>query len=262
MPADTPDPRDPRPRATAARPTIRERAGDLCLRGAARLLGSHPVLLEYPPPDGDRARWGWGSAPNKALHELMARDAARYGHTLELIDEVAADLVRIPAAHPEAGGQLPTTMLSVDPQPRAEVDLVCDEVERTPLEAADPRRVAALASGDVLLIDSSHYALQGSDVVAFFLDVLPALPAAVLVGIHDVFLPDDYPWWLSRWYAEQYLLATWLLGAAGRVGLIFPAHFCATDPQLRTSVDGLWERCGLPWNRLRLDAVVRDVMAT
>ena len=113
---------------------------------------------------------------------------------------------------------------------------------RPPIRGASP----LWPSGDVLLIDSSHYALQGSDVVAFFLDVLPTLPAAVLVGIHDVFLPDDYPWWLSRWYAEQYLLATWLLGAAGRVGLIFPAHFCATDPQLRASVDGLWERCGLP----------------
>jgi hypothetical protein len=57
---------------------------------------------------------------------------------------------------------------------------------------------------------------------------------------------DHYPWWLSRWFGEQYLLATWLLGAAGRTRLVFPAHFCATEPALRARADAVWERRELP----------------
>jgi Methyltransferase domain len=98
------------------------------------------------------------------------------------------------AARAILDGGLSTRVVSVDPQPRAGVDAVCDEVIRAPLEQADPRHMAALEPGDVLLVDSSHCALTNSDVVTFFLEVLPALPAGVLVGIHDVFLPDDYPW--------------------------------------------------------------------
>lgn len=290
------DPRDPRPRTTWTRPTVRRRAGNLCLRAAGRLLGRHPIVLEYAPPRFDRERWGWGAPPNAALYELIAAGMDRYAGVLELIDDHATDIARIAASTPAAAagrepswnqhwftgldaaalyalirarrparyhevgsghstlfaarairdGQLPTHILSVDPQPRAEVDLVCDEVVRAPLEGADARRVAALDAGDVLLVDSSHYALKGSDVVALFLDVLPSLPPGVLVGIHDAFLPDDYPWWLSRWYAEQYVLAAWLLGAGGRVELVFATHFCATEPVLRARADAVWERRGLP----------------
>ncbi len=288
------DPRAPRSPDEARRPTRREQLGDLALRAAQRLTGRHPILLEYPPPDQARQRWGWGSPPNLALHELLAGHADRYRGTIELIERHGPDLVGIPTAgavrgephwgqnyftgvdaaalyslirerrparYHEVGsgnstlfaarairdGGLPTRILSVDPQPRADVDLVCDEVIRTPLEQADARQVAALEPGDVLLVDSSHSALTNSDVVTFFLDVLPALPRGVLVGIHDVFLPDDYPWWLSgRWYSEQYLLAAWLLGAGDRAHVVFASHFCATEPALRTQLDAAWDRAGLP----------------
>ena len=60
----------------------------------------------------------------------------------------------------------------------------------------------------------------------------------MLVGIHDVFLPDDYPWWLAdRWYSEQYLLAAWLLGAGESAEVVFAAHFAATDEELRPEAD-------------------------
>jgi hypothetical protein len=263
------------------------------LRAAKRLQHAHPILLEYPPPDPERQRWGWGSPPNPALHDLLARNADCFRTTIELIERYGPDLARIPrvgASHGEPywgqdwftgvdaaalyslirarqpsryhevgsgnstlfaarairDGGLPTRILSVDPQPRADVDLLCDEVIRAPLQLADPGRVAAVEPGDVLLIDSSHYALTNSDVVAFFLDVLPALPKGVLVGIHDVFLPDDYPWWLSgRWYSEQYLVAAWLLGAGDRVRLVLASHFSATEPTIRVELDAAWERAGL-----------------
>ncbi len=37
-----------------------------------------------------------------------------------------------------------------------------------------------------------------------------------MYGIHDIFLPNDYPTeWNNRFYSEQYLLMMYLLGGGG-----------------------------------------------
>jgi hypothetical protein len=106
----------------------------------------------------------------------------------------------------------PTRIVSIDPMPRAEVDAICDEVIRSPLEDVDLSLFDRLQPGDTLFVDNSHRSFMNSDVTVFMLDVLPRIPAGVLVGIHDVFLPYDYfDSWAERGYNEQYLLACYLL---------------------------------------------------
>ncbi|MEM7244950.1 MAG: class I SAM-dependent methyltransferase [Acidobacteriota bacterium] len=106
-----------------------------------------------------------------------------------------------------------TRLVSVDPAPRAEIDLLCDEVVRSPVQALDPELFSALEPGDVLFWDGSHLALNGADAVFLFLEVMPRLRPGVLVHVHDVTLPQEYPNdFDGRGYAEQYLLASWLLG--------------------------------------------------
>jgi hypothetical protein len=72
-----------------------------------------------------------------------------------------------------------------------------------------------LAAGDILFIDSSHVVALGSDVVHLYTEVLPRIAPGVIVHIHDIFLPYDYPaTWLreSRYFwNEQYLLQAFLL---------------------------------------------------
>jgi hypothetical protein len=64
-----------------------------------------------------------------------------------------------------------------------------------------------------LFIDGSHIVFQGTDGPYLFLRILPRIRPGVLVQIHDIFLPDDYPSdFRDRWYNEQYLLAAILLG--------------------------------------------------
>ena len=58
----------------------------------------------------------------------------------------------------------------------------------------------SLEPGDVLFIDSSHVSKTGSDVNYFFFDIVPRLPAGVYVHVHDIFLPNDYPF---DWAVEQ-----------------------------------------------------------
>jgi predicted O-methyltransferase YrrM len=61
-------------------------------------------------------------------------------------------------------------------------------VQDTPLEVFE-----ALAPGDVLFIDSTHVVKAGSDVEHLLFRVLPSLPVGVVVHIHDMFWPWQYP---------------------------------------------------------------------
>lgn len=57
-----------------------------------------------------------------------------------------------------------------------------------------------LAAGDVLFVDSSHVLKTGSDVHFEYLHILPALKPGVIVHIHDIFYPFEYP---RRWVIQQ-----------------------------------------------------------
>ena len=128
---------------------------------------------------------------------------------------------------------LRTKLISIDPQPRNEIDALCDQILRKPLEACDPAMVEALEPGDIFFLDSSHRAFQNSDVTVFFLEILPRLKPGVLIQIHDIYLPDDYiGGHLHRMWNEQYLLATALLYAPDAFEIVFPCWFVGQDTAL------------------------------
>lgn len=71
-----------------------------------------------------------------------------------------------------------------------------------------------LKKNDFLFIDSTHTLKTGSDVQYEYLEILPRLNEGVIVHIHDIFLPAEYPkaWVLKdhRFWTEQYLLQAFL----------------------------------------------------
>jgi hypothetical protein len=73
-----------------------------------------------------------------------------------------------------------------------------------------------LGSGDFLFIDSSHVIRPHGDVTREILQILPRLKEGVIVHVHDIFTPRDYPdFWTRqerRLWNEQYLLEAWLSG--------------------------------------------------
>jgi len=136
--------------------------------------------------------------------------------------------------------RLPTKLISIDPEPRARVDSICDIVMRSRLEDADLSVFTRLHSGDFVFFDGSHRAGANSDVSVFFLEVLPRLAAGVWVQVHDVYLPFDYPpEWIDRDYTEQYLLACFLL-AGDRLRIELPNAFISQDTPLRGILETLW----------------------
>jgi predicted O-methyltransferase YrrM len=72
----------------------------------------------------------------------------------------------------------------------------------------------ALGENDLLFIDSSHVIRPQGDVLAEYLQILPSLRRGVIVHIHDIFSPRDYPKeWLDDglWlWNEQYLVEAFL----------------------------------------------------
>lgn len=87
--------------------------------------------------------------------------------------------------------------------------LVREKVEDVGVERFDE-----LDDGDILFIDSSHVIRTGGDVNHLYLDVLPRLRRGVVVHIHDIFFPMDYPrdWVIEnrRFWTEQYGLQMFL----------------------------------------------------
>lgn len=135
---------------------------------------------------------------------------------------------------------LRTRIISIDPHPRSEIDALCDQAIRSPLEESPLEMFAELVSGDILFFDGSHRSFQNSDATVFFTEIVPTIRTGVLAGVHDIFLPDDYPIaWLSRFYSEQYLLACWLLaGDALRIELAI--WYSSKNPALLSTLDDLW----------------------
>jgi hypothetical protein len=138
-------------------------------------------------------------------------------------------------------GQLPTEIVSIDPHPRAEIDQLCDRVVRSALEATDLSVVDELRAGDVLFFDGSHRVFMNSDVTVFFMELLPRLPAGVLVAIHDTYLPFDYPAEIAdRYYSEQYVLAAYLLAGGEPFHTVLPAWYVSQTERFRPAIESLW----------------------
>ena len=157
---------------------------------------------------------------------LRAHDPARF---VEIGSGVSTKFAR----RAVATYGLRTRLISIDPQPRNEIDRLCDEVIRQPLERCDLAIFQTLEAGDILFLDSSHRAFQGSDVTVFFLEILPRLKPGVIVHIHDIYLPDDYiSGHVWRLWNEQYLLATALLFGPEAFEILFPCWYVGQDPDL------------------------------
>lgn len=137
--------------------------------------------------------------------------------------------------------ELKTQIISIDPQPREEIDQLSDIVIRNGLEHTNLDQIKNLEKGDILFIDNSHRILPNSDATVVFMDILPYLKAGVVVHIHDVYLPYDYPQFMcDRFYSEQYGLALMVLSNPKRYHTILANYYVSQDPQLKDALDPIW----------------------
>lgn len=141
---------------------------------------------------------------------------------------------------------LASEIISIDPMPRAEIDQLADQVIRKPFEATDFEFLYNLEENDILFVDNSHRILPNSDAMVFFLEVLPRLKPGVIVHIHDIYLPYDYPQFMcDRFYSEQYGLAIYLLANPQKYHTLMPNYFVFEDSELSALLSPIWQHANL-----------------
>ena len=58
--------------------------------------------------------------------------------------------------------------------------------------------------------------------------MFPRLAPDVIVHVHDIFLPYDYPeWWRNRMYSEQNALVGWL--CSGYFEVVYPGQYASRN---------------------------------
>jgi hypothetical protein len=194
---------------------------------AALLRTLAPGLERAPAALGPLAENGYFSAGDAfAAYALIQQLRPQRlievgsGHSTHIMRRAARD----------AGHALHITC--IDPEPRRDIEGIADTiVRRSVLELGDTF-ADGLGPGDVLFIDGSHYAFNGSDVPFLLLEVLPRLKPGVVAHVHDIMLPYEYtPLFTERNYNEQYVLAALLLGGPMFAPLL-PVHWLARQGRL------------------------------
>jgi hypothetical protein len=104
-----------------------------------------------------------------------------------------------------------------DPYPRDDLAPVLRQVadlQAVGATAVPETEFDALQEGDLLFVDTTHTVKIGGDVNRIILQVLPRLAPGVIVHVHDIYLPWEYPReYMSErrfFWAEQYLLQAFL----------------------------------------------------
>lgn len=142
--------------------------------------------------------------------------------------------------------QLSTEIISIDPMPRASIDQLADQVIRAPFENVDFDIAGTLHENDILFVDNSHRILPNSDAMVFYLEILPRLRKGVIVHIHDMYLPYDYPQFMcDRFYSEQYGLAIHMLANPDKIETLLPNYFISEDPELSALIAPMWQHKNL-----------------
>lgn len=123
-------------------------------------------------------------------------------------------------------------------KPRAEIDSLCDEIVRAPLEYADQSVFDALEPGDVVFCDGSHRVFENSDATVFMTEMCRnwrrrpdrntrhILAVGLSPGVGGSLLQRAVP------------VACYLMGGAAQVEL--PIAYCSQTPALASILDPLW----------------------
>lgn len=177
----------------------------------------------------DPARNSTGYTPENGYYDTPDADALylmiRRLEPARVIEIGAGNSTRVTRQAIRDGG-FDCDLKVIDPWPRADIDGLYDQFVQARLETVDTAQFDALQAGDVLFIDSSHQVRMSNDVAHLFCRIIPALPPGVVIHVHDVFLPYEYPkrfFYDCPSWGEQYMLHALL--SSGGYDLLWPGYW-------------------------------------
>lgn len=130
----------------------------------------------------------------------------------------------------------PTEHTCIEPYEMPWLEKLGIRIIRQRVETCAAALFESLEAGDVLFIDTSHVLRPQGDVLFLYQEVLPRLAPGVVVHVHDIFTPRDYPehWVLEKMlmWDEQYMLEAFLtfnqrFEVIGALNLLFHDHLPA-----------------------------------
>jgi predicted O-methyltransferase YrrM len=187
--------------------------GERDLPGLDLREGEQLALLESFCFQQELAQFLYAYGDAESLYCMLRRSRPR--RMIEIGSGYSTRVARVALARNAAeDGSPPCRHLCIEPFPSEQLDQLGAEVLAREVQDVDFEHFASLQAGDVLFIDSSHVIRPYGDVLFEYQRIIPALAKGVLVHVHDIFTPRDYPEkWLRgerRLWNEQYLLETML----------------------------------------------------
>jgi hypothetical protein len=154
----------------------------------------------------------FGSGDAEVLYSFIR--ATRPRRVFEIGSGSSTKLARLALERNASEDTTPYEHVCVEPYEFPWLEKVGVTVVRSRVEDLGRSFFDSLEAGDLLFIDSSHMIRPQGDVLFEFLELLPTLAPGVVVHIHDIFTPRDYPdSWVRqrvRMWNEQYLLEAML----------------------------------------------------
>ena len=214
--------------------------------------------LSYEHRKGEEVAFHWGNDQFSHSDASLYYSMIRRFRPARIVEVGAGHSTRL--AHKAVRDNGSGRILCIDPHaPRWLSALEGVEIVAAPVQQTPDSVFLNLRENDVLFIDGSHISKTGSDVNHLFLRILPRMPKGVLVHIHDICLPYEYP---KRWaeevlcyWNEQYVLAA-LLANGTKYEILLGVYFLqkqAVDllkPYV-PSVPGVFPGGGSLWLRSR-----------
>lgn len=183
---------------------------------ARELASRYRPEWSFPVQAASPTEYHYNNGLFETVDAEMAYCAVRYFKPSRIVEVGGGFSTRLMAAALRANrvrdnreGELTT----VEPFPGPGLNAITNLIS-TRIQDVDMDLFLSLKDGDILFLDSSHVVSVGSDVVREFLEILPRLQPGVIVHVHDIFVPSDYPrdavlTNLCFW-SEQYLLQAFL----------------------------------------------------
>lgn len=209
-------------------------------------------------PTDDKSRFYLENGRFEGIDPMLAYCLMRYFRPRTIIEVGSGFSTLILAEAARANGS--TELHSIDPYPQ---EIVTQGVAglasltKKKVQDVELSRFTALDSGDCLFIDTSHVVKIGGDVNFLLLEVLPRLKPGVIVHLHDIFFPFEYPkkWVLRqrRFWTEQYILQAFLAFNAEFTVLVSSGYLNARlAEELRSVFPTISPRGGSFWMRRRV----------
>ncbi len=105
--------------------------------------------------------------------------------------------------------KIDTKITCVEPYENKWLNSLSIKILRKRVEDLEECYYLTLEKNDIFFIDSSHVIKPQGDVLKIFFEILPRLKSGVIVQIHDIFTPKNYPeQWIineNKFWNEQYL---------------------------------------------------------